>query len=78
MRLFLTFLENRFSLIGPIYYEYGSMVIIYEDSNKAVRALYALRESKYEDKGLLGIDTYFYIAFIFDDKLGAYMYQFTN
>lgn len=65
MRLFLTFLENRFSLIGPIYYEYGSMVIIYEDSNKAVRALYALRESKYEDKGLLGIDnTYFYIAFI--------------
>ncbi|XP_025263317.1 diacylglycerol kinase theta isoform X6 [Camponotus floridanus] len=45
--------ENRFSLIGPIYYEYGSMVIIYEDSNKAVRALYALRESKYEDKGLL-------------------------
>ncbi|KAL6449235.1 hypothetical protein ACFW04_000708 [Cataglyphis niger] len=45
--------ENRFSLIGPIYYEYGSMVIIYEDSNKAVRALYALRESKHEDKHLL-------------------------
>ncbi|XP_029178189.1 diacylglycerol kinase theta isoform X5 [Nylanderia fulva] len=45
--------ENRFSSIGPIYYEYGSMVIIYEDSNKAVRALYALRESKYEDKHLL-------------------------
>ncbi|KAM0733056.1 Diacylglycerol kinase theta [Formica fusca] len=45
--------ENRFSLIGPIYYEYGSMVIIYEDANKAVRALYALRESKYEDKHLL-------------------------
>ncbi|XP_072765848.1 diacylglycerol kinase theta isoform X5 [Anoplolepis gracilipes] len=45
--------ENRFSLIGPIYYEYGSMVIIYEDSNKAVRALYTLRESKYEDKHLL-------------------------
>ncbi|XP_032687988.1 diacylglycerol kinase theta isoform X8 [Odontomachus brunneus] len=45
--------ENRFSSIGPIYYEYGSMVIIYEDSNKAVRALYTLRESKYEDKHLL-------------------------
>lgn len=30
------------------------MVIIYEDSNKAVRALYTLRESKYEDKHLLG------------------------
>ncbi|XP_026672089.1 diacylglycerol kinase theta isoform X5 [Ceratina calcarata] len=45
--------ENKFSYIGPIYYEYGSMVIIYEDSEKAVRALYALRESKYEDKHLL-------------------------
>lgn len=30
------------------------MVIIYEDSNKAVTALYTLRESKYEDKHLLG------------------------
>ncbi|XP_043685794.1 diacylglycerol kinase theta isoform X2 [Vespula pensylvanica] len=45
--------ENKFSSIGPIYYEYGSMVIIYEDSNKAVKALYTLRESKYEDKHLL-------------------------
>ncbi|CAH1101865.1 unnamed protein product, partial [Psylliodes chrysocephalus] len=42
--------ENKFSKIGPIYYEYGSMVITYEDSEKAVRALYILRESKYEDK----------------------------
>ncbi|XP_065170988.1 diacylglycerol kinase theta isoform X4 [Atheta coriaria] len=45
--------ENKFSSIGPIYYEYGSMVIIYEDSDKAVRALYALRESKHEGKDLL-------------------------
>ncbi|XP_046673219.1 diacylglycerol kinase theta isoform X3 [Homalodisca vitripennis] len=45
--------ENKFSSIGPIYYEYGSMVITYEDSNKAVRALYTLRESCYEDKHLL-------------------------
>lgn len=30
------------------------MVITYEDSDKAVRALYALRESKYEEKHLLG------------------------
>ncbi|CAG2054027.1 unnamed protein product [Timema podura] len=29
------------------------MVITYEDSNKAVRALYTLRESRYEDKHLL-------------------------
>lgn len=30
------------------------MVITYEDASKAVRALYALREAKYEDKHLLG------------------------
>lgn len=45
--------ENKFMRIGPIYYEYGSMVITYEDSEKAVRALYTLRESRYEDKHLL-------------------------
>ncbi|XP_011703393.1 PREDICTED: diacylglycerol kinase theta isoform X6 [Wasmannia auropunctata] len=45
--------ENRFSSVGPIYYEYGSMVIIYEDLDTAVRALYTLRETKYEDKHLL-------------------------
>ncbi|XP_014216243.1 diacylglycerol kinase theta [Copidosoma floridanum] len=45
--------ENKFSSIGPIYYEYGSMVITYEDSDTAVRALYTLRESKYEEKYLL-------------------------
>lgn len=54
---FLEFLENRFSSIGPIYYEYGSMVIIYEDLDTAVRALYTLRETKCEDKLLLGIFT---------------------
>lgn len=46
--------DNKFTSIGPIYYEYGSMVITYEDASKAVRALYALREAKYEDKHLLG------------------------
>ncbi|XP_018394366.1 PREDICTED: diacylglycerol kinase theta isoform X3 [Cyphomyrmex costatus] len=45
--------ENRFSSIGPIYYEYGSMVIIYEDLDTAVRALYTLRETRCEDKLLL-------------------------
>lgn len=28
--------ENKFSSIGPIYYEYGSVVITYEDAEKAV------------------------------------------
>ncbi|XP_076649820.1 diacylglycerol kinase theta isoform X9 [Halictus rubicundus] len=44
--------ENKFSSIGAIYYEHGSMIIIYEDANKAVRALYTLKDSKYEDKHL--------------------------
>ncbi|ROT63093.1 putative diacylglycerol kinase theta isoform X6 [Penaeus vannamei] len=43
----------KYSSIGPIYYEYGSMVITYEDSDLAVRAFYTLRESSYEDKTLL-------------------------
>lgn len=29
--------ENKFSSIGPIYYEYGSLVITYENASKAVR-----------------------------------------
>ncbi|XP_055386961.1 diacylglycerol kinase theta isoform X2 [Condylostylus longicornis] len=45
--------ENKFSSIGPIYYEYGSVVIIYEDSQKAVRAFYNLRDAVIEDKKLL-------------------------
>ncbi|XP_047740876.1 diacylglycerol kinase theta [Hyalella azteca] len=43
----------KFESIGPIYYEYGSMVITYMDSEVAVRAFYTLRESSYEDKTLL-------------------------
>ncbi|XP_045468937.1 diacylglycerol kinase theta isoform X2 [Harmonia axyridis] len=45
--------DDIYTSIGPIYYEYGSMVITYNDSDKAVRALYTLRESKFEDKHLL-------------------------
>lgn len=47
-------LDLKFNSIGPIYYEYGSMVITYEDASKAVRALLLLREARYEDKHLLG------------------------
>lgn len=46
-------IENKFSSIGPIYYEYGSMVVTYEDANKAVRALYILRDCYVEEKHLL-------------------------
>lgn len=45
--------ENRYSHIGPIYYEYGSLVIQYEDANQAVRAFYTLRESIMDEKNLL-------------------------
>ncbi|RXG57554.1 Diacylglycerol kinase theta [Armadillidium vulgare] len=43
----------KFNSIGPIYYEYGSMVLTYEDTDIAVRAFYTLRESSYEEKTLL-------------------------
>ncbi|XP_034253198.1 diacylglycerol kinase theta isoform X2 [Thrips palmi] len=46
-------MENKFTSIGPIYYEYGSMVITYEDANKAVRALYILRDCFFDEKHLL-------------------------
>ncbi|CAH1127087.1 unnamed protein product [Ceutorhynchus assimilis] len=42
--------ENKFLKVGPIYYEYGSMVITFQDSDTAVRALYILRESRLEEK----------------------------
>lgn len=47
--------ENRFSAIGPIYYEYGSLVIQYEDASSAVRAFCILRESasNQDEKNLL-------------------------
>lgn len=45
--------ENKFTSIGPIYYEYGSVVITFEDASKAVAALYNLRETTVDDKKLL-------------------------
>nr|XP_036213516.1 diacylglycerol kinase theta isoform X1 [Bactrocera oleae]XP_036213517.1 diacylglycerol kinase theta isoform X1 [Bactrocera oleae] len=45
--------ENKFTSIGPIYYEYGSVVLSFEDAQKAVRAFYNLRETIIEDKKLL-------------------------
>lgn len=44
--------ENKYSSIGPIYYEYGSVVITFENAAKAVRAFYALRETIVEEKKL--------------------------
>jgi len=62
----LDFLD-KFS-IGPIYYEYASMVIIYDNLDAAVRALYVLRETNNPDnkKPFTGIFMiYIYIFFFF-------------
>ena len=44
----------KFTTIGPIYYEYGSMVITFDNSDSAVQAFELLRVSHYEDKKMLG------------------------
>ena len=43
----------KFREIGPIYYEYGSLIITYDNADIAVKAFYMLRDSCYEDKNLL-------------------------
>uniref|UniRef100_A0A1I8Q3K6 Diacylglycerol kinase n=1 Tax=Stomoxys calcitrans TaxID=35570 RepID=A0A1I8Q3K6_STOCA len=45
--------DSKFTSIGPIYYEYGSLVLTYEDAQKAVRAFYILREVRWDGKDLL-------------------------
>ncbi|XP_048524131.1 diacylglycerol kinase theta isoform X4 [Dendroctonus ponderosae] len=42
--------ENKFLKVGPIYYEYGSMVVNFQDSDTAVRALYILRNARLDEK----------------------------
>lgn len=39
--------------MGPIYYEYGSLIIAYDNADIAVKAYYMLREAMYEEKNLL-------------------------
>lgn len=50
VRLFLAY---KFRQIGPIYYEYGSLIITYDNADIAVKAYYRLREHSVEDKQLL-------------------------
>lgn len=47
-------LENKYSSIGPIYYEYGSLVLTYHSSDEAIQACYTLKEATYEERGLSG------------------------
>lgn len=39
--------------MGPIYYEYGSVIITYDNADIAVKAYYMLREETYDDKPLI-------------------------
>lgn len=41
--------ENKFSSIGPIYYEYGSLVITYENASKAVSRKIKFRSDESDD-----------------------------
>jgi len=50
--LFIT--ENKYSSIGPIYYEYGSMIITYLSSDEAIQACYTLKDAIYEERSLSG------------------------
>ena len=56
-------------MIGPIYYEYGSMVITFDNSESALNALDQLKVSKQENEGgkkILGESTMcaqYYIKF---------------
>lgn len=47
------FPDLKYSNIGPIYYEFGSLVITYINGEKAVKAFGRLQEASYDDKQLL-------------------------
>uniref|UniRef100_T1JU41 Uncharacterized protein n=1 Tax=Tetranychus urticae TaxID=32264 RepID=T1JU41_TETUR len=49
----ITILAYKHRKIGPIYYEYGSLIITYDNVDIAVKAFYMLREASYDDKNLL-------------------------
>ena len=48
--MFLFFSENKWDAFDVIYYEYGSLVVTYSNTEIATRALTTLRESRFDDK----------------------------
>jgi diacylglycerol kinase (ATP) len=44
---------NPFVSIGPIYYEYGSVVVNYDNNEAAVKAFNCLKVSLFDDRNLL-------------------------
>jgi len=47
--------ESKLSSLGPIYYEYGSMVVEFDSSSNAIAAFEILKHKIYKDKRLLVI-----------------------
>ncbi len=43
----------KYCEIGPIYYEYGLLIIAYDNADIAVKVYYMLRESQHQEKDLL-------------------------
>lgn len=47
------FSEKPFTAIGPIYFEYGSLVITFNTAKAATSAVQRLQNAVYEDKKLI-------------------------
>jgi len=52
-KLLHCFSENKWERFDVIYYEYGSLVVIYNSSERASRAFNMLQEASFDDKTLL-------------------------
>ena len=50
---FFFLVAYKYRQIGPIYYEYGSLIITYDNADIAVKAFYMLRDYTYDEKNLL-------------------------
>lgn len=49
----ILFSEKPFTAIGPIYFEYGSLVITFNTPKAATAAVQRLQNANYEDKKLI-------------------------
>jgi len=49
----LVCVENKWANIDVIYYEYGALVLVFNDSNRATRSFNILQEAMFDGKPLL-------------------------
>ena len=52
IKIIILLLALRWIKFDAIYYEYGAMVILYDNSDKAVKAYKLLKDSVFDDKQL--------------------------